>query len=288
MRFVKDYMRDDILRNELNELTEEIFGFNFESWVTNGYFEGDYIPYSYEENGKMLANVSVNLMKFMQNGQEKDYIQIGTVMTKKDCRNKGYARELMEMVLADYKENCDGLYLFGNLSTLGFYDKLGFSRGRQYRYILKETVKKVVDETHFKLADTQHKSNYINALRHSAVNAALDQINKYALHMFYTAEMEDVYYNEKLDCFVVIEEQENTLYLKSVICTKKISLGQILAHIKGEYKNTILGFTPCTEDAELLEAQLYDGEEEYRFFYIGEELESIENEKLFFPELSHA
>ena len=34
-----------------------------------GYFEGDYIPYSLEEDGKILSNVSVNLMHFVQNGE---------------------------------------------------------------------------------------------------------------------------------------------------------------------------------------------------------------------------
>ena len=56
MRLVKEYMNNDTMRHALNELTEKTFGFNFESWVTNGYFEGDYIPYSFEEDGKIICN----------------------------------------------------------------------------------------------------------------------------------------------------------------------------------------------------------------------------------------
>ena len=44
MELVSNYMHDDTLRHALNELTRKTFGFDFESWVTNGYFEGDYIP----------------------------------------------------------------------------------------------------------------------------------------------------------------------------------------------------------------------------------------------------
>ena len=69
IRLVSDYMKNDILRHELNELTQATFGFDFEGWVTNGYYEGDYIPYSFEEGGKILSNVSVNLMHFVQNGE---------------------------------------------------------------------------------------------------------------------------------------------------------------------------------------------------------------------------
>ncbi len=299
MRFVKNYMRDEKLRHALNELTRETYGFDFESWVTNGYFEDDYIPYSYEEDGRIIANVSVNLMNFIQNGQEKYYIQLGTVMTKKEFRNRGYARRLMEKVIADYSEKCDGIYLFGNLKALEFYDKLGFLRGTQYRYILKvdaglilQKKANALDEVGcFKKVDATEplqKIKYMEALRNSAVNAALDQKNKYALQMFYTAEMEQVYYSEKLDCYVIMEANNNTLCLQSVVCQKSIRLEDVIGYIKGEYDTIILGFAPCKEDVELFEAHPFDGEEDYRLFYMGKRLESIEKEKLYFPELSHA
>ena len=49
MQLVSNYMRDDALRHALNDLTKKTFGFDFESWVTGGYFEGDYIPFSFIE-----------------------------------------------------------------------------------------------------------------------------------------------------------------------------------------------------------------------------------------------
>ena len=47
MELIYGYMNDDILRHALNELTLKTFCFDFEKWVTEGYFEGDYIPYSF-------------------------------------------------------------------------------------------------------------------------------------------------------------------------------------------------------------------------------------------------
>ena len=44
MELVSDYMREDTMRHALNELTRKTFFFDFEDWVTGGYFEGDYIP----------------------------------------------------------------------------------------------------------------------------------------------------------------------------------------------------------------------------------------------------
>ncbi len=112
MELVCDYIRNDALRHQLNALTRKTFGFDFEKWVTNGYYEGDYIPYSFVENGHMLSNVSANKMRFLQNGAERNYIQIGTVMTDEAYRNKGLARRLIERVVAEYKDKCDGIYLF--------------------------------------------------------------------------------------------------------------------------------------------------------------------------------
>ena len=52
MELISDYMRDGTYRHLLNELTRKVFGFDFEDWVTKGYFEGDYIPYSFLDDGK--------------------------------------------------------------------------------------------------------------------------------------------------------------------------------------------------------------------------------------------
>ena len=110
-------MRDERSRHMLNELTRKTFGFDFEGWVTGGYFEGDYIPYSLIENGMMLSNVSANKMQFDQNGTVKNYIQIGTVMTDTDHRGQGLAAQLMQHVISTYENECDGIYLFANLGA---------------------------------------------------------------------------------------------------------------------------------------------------------------------------
>ena len=54
MQLISDYMRDERSLRMLNELTRKTFGFDFDGWVKGGYFEGDYIPYSLVEDGKMI------------------------------------------------------------------------------------------------------------------------------------------------------------------------------------------------------------------------------------------
>lgn len=292
MELVSDYMRDDTLRHALNDLTRKTFGFDFEDWVTGGYFEGDYIPYSFIENGKIISNVSANRMTFLQNGIDRNYIQIGTVMTDEAYRRHGLAKKLMKHVVKQYKDSCDGFYLFANPDAVDFYNRCGFSKETEYRYSVKNEfcMRKSAGEIFMPVntADEQMKQKYMDMVRRSAVNSSLEQLNKFGLQMFYSADMENVYYAKDMDCFIVAEMEENTLLLQSVICENHVTLLDVLQRVKGEYHNCQLGFTPALKDMDICVAEQYDGADDYRLFYLGEQLKSIENEKLYFPELSHA
>ena len=292
MELVSDYMRDDTLRHALNELTGKTFGFDFESWVTGGYFEGDYIPYSFMEDGKIISNVSANRMYFLQNGVKKNYIQIGTVMTDAAYRKQGLAKKLMDHVVKQYANTCDGFYLFANLDAVEFYDRCGFSKETEYRYSVKDTfcMRKPEGEIFIPVntSDAQMKQKYMDMVRHSAVNSSLEQLNKFGLQMFYTADMEHVYYAKDMDCFIIAEIEKDTLFLQSIICENHVTLSEVLCRVGGEYHKCRLGFTPDPNDLPMCIAERYDGEEDYRLLYLGKELERIQQERLYFPELSHA
>lgn len=292
MELVSDYMRDDTLRHALNELAKKTFWIDFEDWVTSGYFEGDYIPYSFMENGKIISNVSANRMTFLQNGVERNYIQIGTVMTDESYRRQGLAKKLIDHVVKKYKDNCDGFYLFANLEALEFYDQCGFSRVTEYRYEVKEEFCKRRSEGErfmpVNTADGKMKQKYMDMIRHSTVNSSMEQINKFGLQMFYTADMENVCYAKDMDCFIVAETEGDTLFLQSIICENQVALSDVLCRMSGEYHECRLGFTPTLKDIDMCIAEKYDGAEDYRLFYFGDQLKSIEEDKIYFPELSHA
>lgn len=287
MEFIKGYMDRGEYREKLCEMTQLIFGFTFDDWYNGGHFEGEYIPYSYLENGKIIANASANIMKMIQNGKEKLYIQIGTVMTRPEYRNKGLARMLIEKILDEYKEVADGYYLYGNLNAVGFYEKLGFCRLDQYRYSCSHASKNISGEV-FTKAEKSDLSKYKQALYSAALNQRFDHINRCSLQLFYTADMEEVYYHSELYCFAVIAQEGDTLHLKSIISSKPIPIVEVLDRIPIEHETVLLGFTPNSEELPLFIAERYDGGEDYRFFYMGVDLEEIEREKLYFPEMSHA
>ena len=259
-------MRDEKSRHMLNELTQKTFGFDFEGWVTNGYFEGDYIPYSVVHEGKIISNVSANRMQFVQNGVLKNYIQIGTVMTDENYRKQGLAADLIKRVIEEYKDVCDGIYLFGNLDALGFYQKMGFAMANQYRYFVKEEFcKSEKAASRFKpVADLgdEKKKQYLDLVRESAPHSSFEQVNKYGLQMFYTSGLENVFYSEDINCFIVLE-QGGCPVLQSILSKKKIAFTEVLARL--DMDQCRLGFTPLDEDKEKCISKIYDGGDEYGF-----------------------
>lgn len=291
MELISNYMKDDTYRHMLNELTRKTFGFDFETWVTRGYFEGDYIPYSLMKEGKIISNVSANRMQFLQNGVEKNYIQIGTVMTDESYRKQGLAEKLMKHVIAEYEDKCDGIYLFGDLSALGFYQKMSFQVENQCRYLVKDEYSNYekAGEMFKPIKDMGDavKKKYMDRVRNSACHSSFEQMNKYGLQMFYTADFDNVFYADDIQCFIVMERGECAV-LQSVLCKEKIALMDVLQRIDFGNLKCGLGFTPQEDDKKLCICEVYDGGEDYRLFYIGKELEAIERDKLYFPHLSHA
>ena len=68
----------------------------------------------------------------------------------------------------------------------------------------------------------------------------------------------------------------------------KVALSDVLQRVRGEYHKCQLGFTPALKDMDICVAEQYDSADDYRLFYLGKELKSIEKENLYFPEFSHA
>ena len=120
MKMLRKYMHNTVFRYELNAMTRRTFGFDFENWMQNGFRAEEYIPYSFEEKGRIVANVSVNWMFFNKNGEEQLCFQLGTVMEDKAYRSRGLIWQLMERILERYDGIETGIYLFGNLGALDF------------------------------------------------------------------------------------------------------------------------------------------------------------------------
>lgn len=132
----KNVMPDPAARQSFDALARQVFGLSFEGWYQSGYWTESNLPYTLLSQETALANVSVNRLEVLLDGKRRRYIQLGTVMTRPDCRRQGLAKRLMEEVLRDWADRCDGMFLFANETVLDFYPQFGFRREIQYQYTL--------------------------------------------------------------------------------------------------------------------------------------------------------
>ena len=311
MRLIRDYMQDAAARAALGALTQAAFGFDFEAWAARGFCaRGAYVPYSFEEDGRILSNVSVNRMEFCLNGEKRRWLQLGTVATREDMRGRGLARRLVEIALADSMDGCDGVYLFANPEAAGFYEKCGFTRGIEYRsfpraeaYLNTDARLSSMRERGDSCAearldtgarfvpvnpgDERALTAYQRAVHETKPYAALWQENGFGLAMFYTMNAENAYYCPALDAHAVVEDGSlNAVFARNMSLLRAVLAA--LAASENVETPTVIGFTPRPEDADACVREPWDGGDDYRLYGRGRVLEEIAANRLCFPALSHA
>lgn len=311
MRLIRDYMQDAAARAALGALTQAAFGFDFEAWAARGFCaRGAYVPYSFEEEGRILSNVSVNRMEFCLNGEKRRWLQLGTVATREDMRGRGLARRLVEIALADSMDGCDGVYLFANPEAAGFYEKCGFTRGIEYRsfpraeaYLNTDARLSSMRERGDSCAEARLDTGarfvpvnpgdgralaaYQRAVRETKPYAALWQENGFGLAMFYTMNAENAYYCPALDAHAVVEDGSlNAVFARNMPLLRAVLAA--LAASENVETPTVIGFTPRPEDADACVREPWDGGDDYRLYGRGRVLEEIAANRLCFPALSHA
>lgn len=271
---ITDYKNNEKYRQGLNKLTRSTYGFDFEDWYQAGYWKDRYIPYSLLHKDELVANISVNTLDYLVDGERKSYLQIGTVMTDMVYRGKGLSRALMEYVLKEY-EGLELIYLYANDSVLDFYPKFGFIEAKEY--------------VHTRLA---HKSGKQHPYRKLDMNSEEDakllfklvtdtlpvsrvsMVDNPGLPMFYMTKFmrENIYYFEELQLAAVVEVEEDVLHLTDIFTLQEFVLEEIISSLLDrEEMKVILGFTPRA--AEGYEVQPLSVEDS-TFFVMGRALES--------------
>lgn len=289
-QYISNYKEHSTLRQKFNQLTQSIYGFDFEGWYQNGYWGHAYIPYSLLHNGEMVSSISVNLIDFWFEGQKKKCVQIGTVMTSMQARKRGLSRALLNLVLEQWRGKCDFVCLFANQTVLDFYPKFGFKRFEQYqcsKFIepLNSECKVVI--TQLDMSSKTERENLVRRIDQSAVFARLSMVNNSSLIMFYCQSFysDNVYYIEHLDAIVIAEFRQDSVCLKDVFCTQIHELDDIVRALCNErIRHVILEFTP-NNTSSYLQKKCVEGDV---LFVLDDKDYIFQHHQLMFPILSHA
>ncbi|NOG26355.1 GNAT family N-acetyltransferase [Lysinibacillus fusiformis] len=249
-KLVSDYRHDDRLKESFNDLAIKTFGLDFRDWYNKGYWNDQYIPYSFVQEGKVIANASVYKMSIRINGEQLNGIQIGTVMTDEHYRHQGLAKQLMLHIMKEYEGACDFMYLFANETVLDFYPKFGFTRIHESEFSLDLTaspiqrqqtsVQQLTVEQDLALLEDYAKNRY----NHSSMIAVEQNVS---LLMFYCTLVfpHAIYYLEELETIVFMEEEEGVLNIFDIISLQPIHIEELLANIvKDSTQKVVFYFTP--------------------------------------------
>ena len=282
---IKNYRKNDKLRISFNTLAKETFGLDFEPWYHSGFWNEKYIPYSVLCEGRIISNVSVNLIDCEYAGRKKRYIQLGTVMTDKKYRHKGYIRMLMEEIRRDYS-GCDGFFLYANDSVCDFYPKFDFEKAEEYRFraeihtssspsAIPVSMQTSDDWTHFLKEKKQRKSSGV-------LNLDTDDLLMFYLTQF----MKDhVFYIPSPNCYVIAEADNDILTVYDIFSEQPVDIISVCSCFGAGIKSVDFAFTP--DDTHHLEKYLYR-EDDSTFFILGEGLKQDMKHIGAFPAVAHA
>lgn len=249
-KLVSNYRHDEKLKDSFNDLAIKTFGLDFRGWYNKGYWNDQYIPYSFVKDESVIANASIYKMSIRIKGERLNGIQIGTVMTDENYRHQGLAKQLMLHILKEYEGAYDFIYLFANNTVLDFYPKFGFSRIHESEFSLDLTnkpiqpknanVKQLTIEQDLELLE-----NY--AKKRDTQSSMIEVEQNESLLMFYFTLVfpNAIYYLEDLKTIVLMEEEEGVLNIYDIISLQSINVEDLLASIvKETTKKVVFYFTP--------------------------------------------
>lgn len=262
LTFTKCYNNYKEHRESFFQLAQQVFGIDFTSWYEQGYWTDKYIPYSFCDGEKVIANVSVNLINLVVNGETKRAIQIGTVMTHPDYRGQGLSRKLMEIVLKDFEGSYDIMYLFANETVLDFYPRFGFYAVEETQFTMKFASSQPGNVR--KLSAVEDLAFiYEFAKKRVPVSKKLGTVNTEELQMFYclAAFPDDIYYLQDEEAIVIYQTtSENDVHVFDIVSQKDLDLHRTLAAICSEQtRNVFFHFT--VDQQEGMEKQKFQGSE---------------------------
>lgn len=265
LHFVCNYKDHEPLRESFFRLAKSIFGLELARWYEAGFWKESYIPYSYAEDGKIVANVSVNLLELTINGVKSRAVQLGTVMTHPDYRGRGLSAQLMNRVLEDYGQGYEIMYLFANDSVLEFYPKFGFKPVDE-RLFSMDCPRDAAGSAAIRKLDLAdpHDLNLFTTLgsQRIPVSQRLGVSGVYGLLMFYGLNVfsGQLYYLENEKVIAICQQENGQLEIFDLISTQPVSCRDMALQLAdSNTEKIVFHFTPDDPGLELSSSSYSEG-----------------------------
>ena len=285
-KYINDTLKDEVTRRSYFQLADQIYGLKFEEWYQSGYWNNRFIPYIILHEDMAVSSVAVCINDISWQDQQKRYVQISTVMTLPEYRNKGLNRYLMEAVLSEWKDNCDAIYLLANDSVVDFYPKFGFEEFKEFQYS-----KSIINAngTYRKL-DIEDPDDWSLIIKNYKLGNPfsqfkVDNLSQFVFHCIQFMS-KDIYYIKQYDAVVVARFENNRLYCYDIFTNGNYRMDVILSIIANENTDIIcLGFTPKSKEGYVIDESQ---EEDTHLFVLKSKVNIFKDYKMMLPMLSRA
>lgn len=269
------------LRDSFNALTRKVFGFDFAAWDAEGLWTERYCPHALVLDGRVVANVSVNRLRFQTFGREIALCQLGTVMTDPDFRGRGLAGRLMREVLSRLPED---VYLFANDSVLDFYPRFGFRKGTERQCVRAVEPAKAQAARPFDPMRPENRARLEAVLSLPRPGEAMSLLDNPQLYLFYLlGPMSRCLYELPERAGLAVAEREGDVLTLHALLSDRSP--EWAAGCFAGVRVLRLGYTPA--DAAGFACEAYQ-EEDTTLFYRGRAVEELLSRGAMFPTLSHA
>jgi predicted N-acetyltransferase YhbS len=285
MEILYNYRDNGGLRFGLNVLTKKVFDFTFEKWYDADFWDQNSVPFSVVEDGNILANVMAHTMSFLVDGEEKEFIQLGTVMTDPQYRGRGYSAAIFEKLMKIYGDRgYRNFYLFANDSVVDFYPKFGFENEKEY--VCKCDMRSSSGKMKLRHIDMNDLSKVKDVVNFAVNNFAGKRVvlKNRGIYGFWLNGNENIYFSDEFNCYVAAEIKDDMLVIYDVFSAHEPNYKKLAEAFGGNYSSVILKFSPTNTAG--FETKEYS-EQDCNLFIIGDELKKFASEKLIFPEFSH-
>lgn len=286
-KFCKKILAAQDTRDEYFNLAKTIYRrLDFDKWYQSGYWDNKFIPYVLYDGNVAVSSIGICINNVIWQNTNKSYVQISTVMTLPEYRNRGLNRWLMEYVIKEWKDKCNTIYLLANDSVVDFYPKFGFEKFTEYDFSIP--VRKIHGE--FRKLNINNAYDLDLVIKKYEISNPFTELKviNFSQFMFHCMNFvsDDIYYLEKYDAIAIIQYDGKKLICYDIFTESNGQLSEILGVLaKGETEYAYLGFTPkLLENCSIIESQ----EEDNHLFVLSGKENIFKDNKVMFPLLSRA
>lgn len=288
-QLISNYQDNDPLRQQLNELTQRIFGFTFEKWYQKGYWKSNCIPYSLLLNNTIVTHLTLSLIQFRHHNQIVRYLQLGTVLTHETYRHLGLSKALIDYVIHEWEDQCDCIYLYANDEVVHFYPRFGFKETKEYQPTMLIDRKEMSKIRTLNLENKNDLTLFQSILSNRQPCYELAMISNDELILFYCEcmnEMEfyhNILYLEEMNTIVIATYENKTLKIHDIFSEQTVDFKQITRILfSPDTQKVIFSFIPHDETGYTF--GLVNSENNHLFIRGNH---TLMNQKTMFPILSH-